>query len=156
MTIRPATPADLPALGRLGALLIRIHNDFDRQRFFAPPSNPEEGYAWFLGSQLDDPDVVVLVAEVDGRVVGYVYAGVEPHSWKELREECGFVHDLIVDPGARGQGAGERLLEAAVAWLKDKGMPRVMLWTAEPNVGAQRLFARHGFRRTMVEMTREL
>lgn len=156
MTIRPATPADVPALGRLGALLISIHHDFDRQRFFAPPANPEEGYGWFLGSQLEDPDVVVLVAEHEGRVVGYVYAGVEPHSWKELREECGFVHDIIVAPDARGHGAGQRLLDAAITWLKARGMPRVMLWTADSNAHAQRLFARHGFRRTMVEMTREL
>lgn len=156
MRIRPATAADLPELGRLGALLLRIHHDFDRQRFFMPADSAEEGYAWFLGSQLDDPDVVVLVAERAGGVVGYVYAGVEPHSWKELREECGFVHDLIVDPEARGHGAGEQLLEAAVAWLERKGMPRVMLWTAELNAGARRLFARRGFRRTMIEMTREL
>ena len=27
----------------------------------------------------------MLVAEVDGAVVGYVYAGIEPLSWKELR-----------------------------------------------------------------------
>lgn len=156
MTIRPATREDAPALGVLGAQLIQVHHAFDEQRFFAPPDDAERGYGWFLTSQLDDPDVAILVAEVDGRVVGYVYAGVEPHSWKELREACGFVHDLIVDPDARGHGAGQRLLEAAVAWLKVKGMPRVMLWTAEPNVGAQRLFARHGFRPTMVEMTREL
>jgi hypothetical protein len=31
-----------------------------------------------------------------------------------------------------------------------------MLWTAEKNDSAQRLFARLGFRRTMIEMTREL
>jgi hypothetical protein len=34
-------------------------------------------------------------------------------------------------------------------------VPRVMLWTAEKNDYAQRLFARLGFRRTMIEMTRE-
>jgi RimJ/RimL family protein N-acetyltransferase len=32
----------------------------------------------------------------------------------------------------------------------------VMLMTAEQNPAAQRLFARLGFRRTMVEMTREI
>jgi len=30
------------------------------------------------------------------------------------------------------------------------------LWTAEQNSAAQRLFSRLGFRRTMIEMTREL
>ncbi len=52
--------------------------------------------------------------------------------------------------------AGSQLLEAAIEWLRGRGMPRVVLWTAEQNTGAQRLFTRSQFRRTMVEMTREL
>jgi GNAT superfamily N-acetyltransferase len=48
------------------------------------------------------------------------------------------------------------LVEAAVEWLRARGAPRVLLWTADANPGAQRLFARLGFRRTMIEMTREL
>jgi ribosomal protein S18 acetylase RimI-like enzyme len=39
---------------------------------------------------------------------------------------------------------------------QDRGAPRVVLGTAEQNEPAQRLFERLGFRRTMVEMTREL
>jgi RimJ/RimL family protein N-acetyltransferase len=35
-------------------------------------------------------------------------------------------------------------------------MPRVVLWTADRNTDALRVFERLGFRRTMVEMTREL
>ena len=33
------------------------------------------------------------MAERAGEVVGCVYAGIEPHSWKELREAAGFIHD---------------------------------------------------------------
>jgi hypothetical protein len=36
-----------------------------------------------------------------------------------------------------------------------KGAPRIVLHTAASNADAQALFARLGFRRTMVEMTRE-
>ena len=155
-TIRPATDADAPALGRLGALLMRVHYAFDPQRFLTPGDRAEEGYARFLTSQFDDPDVLVLVAADGDRVIGYVYAGVEPMSWRELRDRCGFVHDLVVDDRARRGGVATALLEAAVDWLRDRGMPRVMLWSADPNHAAQRLFERRGFRRTMVEMTREL
>jgi ribosomal protein S18 acetylase RimI-like enzyme len=88
-------------------------------------------------------------------VVGYVYAGLEPQSWKELRDAAGFVHDVVVEEGARGQGIGERLVDEAARWLEQRGVPRVLLWTAEANAPAQRLFARLGFRRTMIEMTRE-
>jgi len=49
-----------------------------------------------------------------------------------------------------------RLIEAAIEWLRAHGAPRVMLWTAERNPAAQSLFGHLGFRRTMIEMTREL
>jgi ribosomal protein S18 acetylase RimI-like enzyme len=156
LAIRRATRADTPALGRLGAMLMRTHYAFDPLRFLAPGDSPEEGYAWFLGSQLAATDVVVLVAEHAGQVVGYVYAGIEPLSWKELRDEAGFIHDIAVVEHARRTGVAGRLLDAALAWLRDRGVPRVVLWTAEPNTAAQQLFSAHGFRRTMIEMTREL
>jgi len=155
MNIRLAQPHDLAALGRLGAQLVRLHHAFDRDRFMAPAGDIEAGYQWFLGTQLDEPDVVIYVAEQAGTVVGYAYAGLEPLSWKELRDPAGFIHDVVVDESARGQGIGAQLVEAAAAWLEEHGAPRVMLWTAERNPSAQRLFERAGFRRTMIEMTRE-
>ena len=156
VSIRHAAPEDLPALGRLGALLLRTHYGFDRRRFMAPGRDPESGYGSFLGSQLLEDDVVVLVAERSGAVVGYVYAGLEPRSWKELREAAGFIHDVAVLEHGRRAGVARALVEAAVEWLRSRGAPRVMLWTAEQNGAAQQLFAGLGFRRTMIEMTREL
>lgn len=155
-TIRRAVQADAAALGRLGGMLLRTHYDFDRQRFMAPGRDPEAGYASFLRWQLREEDSVVFVAEQDGEIVGYVYAGLEPQSWKELREAAGFIHDVIVDANSRRTGIAAALIEAAAAWLKEQGAPRVLLWTAAPNDAAQRLFERLGFRRTMIEMTREL
>lgn len=154
ITIRRATPADEPALGRYGGALMRQHHAFDPDRFILV-DDPEAGYGVFLVAQLDDPNCVVLVAERDGAVVGYAYAGLEPMSWKELRAACGYLHDVFVDPIARGSGAGERLVREALAFLEEKGAPRVVLWSAAGNAAAQRLFARLGFRHTMVEMTRE-
>jgi GNAT superfamily N-acetyltransferase len=155
IVIRRATEQDAPALGRLGAKLMRVHHDFDRERFFAPGKNPESGYGRFLASQLASDDSVVFVAERAGEIVGYVYAGVEPRSWKEVRDVAGFVHDVLVVESARGTGTGERLVEAAARRLVARGVPRVMLWTAEKNAAAQKLHERMGFRRTVIEMTRD-
>jgi ribosomal protein S18 acetylase RimI-like enzyme len=155
-TIRRAEAGDAPRLGALGAALMRTHYAFDRQRFLAAGPAAESEYASFLRSQLEHDDAIVLVAEHDGRIVGYVFAGLEPMSWKELRGPAGFIHDVLVDDDARHSGAGTALIEAAIAWLRERGAPRVMLSTAVPNDAAQRLFARLGFRRTMIEMTREL
>ena len=155
-TIRPATPADLQAIGRLGALLVRTHHDFDPRRFLEATPRTETAYAAFLGSQLEEPNVLVLVAERDGELLGYSYAGVEGHDYMSLRGPAGVLHDIVVDPAHRGHGVGRTLLDATLAALAARGAPRVVLSTAEQNDSAQRLFARAGFRRTMIEMTREL
>ena len=154
--VRAATHADLAVLGRLGAMLMRTHNAFDPHRFLPPGDDPEGGYAWFLETQLREADAVVLVAEREGVVVGYVYAALEPLSWKELRGPAGFIHDIVVDDAARGAGVARELLDAAIGWLRDHGAPRVMLWTAADNERAQRVFTAGGFRKTMVEMTLDL
>jgi ribosomal protein S18 acetylase RimI-like enzyme len=156
ITIRPAVPADLVAIGRLGALLVRMHHDLDRERFIAATPQTEHGYASFLGTQLDEPKAVVLVAERDDEVLGYTYAGVEGRDYMSLRGPAGVLYDIVVDPTHRGHGVGRILLEATIAALEARGVPRVVLSTVERNESAQRLFARAGFRRTMIEMTREL
>jgi ribosomal protein S18 acetylase RimI-like enzyme len=154
--IRGATPADIPAIGRLGALLVRTHHDLDPERFIAATSGTENAYGSFLGSQLDEPKVIVLVAERDGEVIGYTYAGVEGTDYMSLRGPAGVLYDIVVDPAHRRQGVGRMLLDATLEALEYRGAPRVVLSTAEGNHSAQRLFDRAGFRRTMTEMTREL
>jgi ribosomal protein S18 acetylase RimI-like enzyme len=122
----------------------------------APTSRTEHGYGSFLGTQLDDPNIVILVAERDCEVLGYTYAGVEGNDYMSLRGPAGVLHDIVVDPGYRQQGIGRMLLEGTLEALKVRGAPRVVLSTAERNAAAQRLFDRAGFRRTMIEMTKEL
>ncbi|HEX8616412.1 MAG TPA: GNAT family N-acetyltransferase [Thermoanaerobaculia bacterium] len=156
VTIRPAERRDLEALGKLGAMLMRTHYDFDPQRFLAADSSAEEGYAWFLGRMIGSPDNHVFVADLDGVIAGYIYVALEPLSWKELRGPAGFVHDIAVAEDARGSGIASQLMEAGINWLREQNAPRVVLWTAAPNATAQRLFRRLGFRDTMVEMTLEL
>ena len=156
VTIRRATAKDMAAVGRLGALLVRLHHEFDAARFIAASASTEKGYGAYLGSQLEKPDVVILIAESGREVIGYTYAGVEGWDYMALRGPAGALYDIVVDPARRGQGVGRQLLDATLAVLAERGAPRVVLSTAEQNEPAQRLFASAGFRRTMIEMTREL
>ena len=154
--IRKAERKDAAALGRLGVMLMRIHYAFDPQRFLAAQEGAERGYASFLTGMLDSAEDVVFVAEREGEIAGYVYAALEPLSWKDLRGPAGFIHDLLVVEEARQSGVATQLLDAAVAWLRKHDAPRVILGTAAQNVAAQALFRKYGFRDTMIEMTMEL
>src|SRR6188508_3661964 len=91
--IRAATPSDTAALGRLGGLLVRQHHAWDPARFIPAEPETEHWYGAFLASQLDRPDVVILVAEQDSRVIGFVYAGLEDTDWMALRGPAGALYD---------------------------------------------------------------
>jgi ribosomal protein S18 acetylase RimI-like enzyme len=153
--VRPAVIADMPTVGRLGALLVQTHHDFDPKRFMAATGRTAQGYGSYLGTQLNEPSVIVLVAELEGKVVGYTYAGIEGTDYMALRGPAGALYDIVVDPEHRHRGVGQMLLDATIAALEARGVPQIVLSTAEPNAPAQRLFARSGFRRTMIEMTRD-
>lgn len=155
VTVRSAAPADMPAVARLAARLVRQHHAWDPRRFLCmEPVEP--GYERWLTHELEDPDAVIVVAERAGEVIGYAYGRLEERDWNALLDAHGGLHDVLVDEAARGAGVGAALVEAVCARLRALGAPRVVLMSAAPNVAAQRLFARLGFRATMVEMTREL
>lgn len=154
ITVRPAKPSDEPALGRMGAALARLHHDFDPQRFILP-DDVESGYRKWLGREAKNKNAVVIVAELDGDVVGYAYGRVEAVDWNALLDRSGGFHDIWVDEKARRAGAGIQLAEELMKHLTALGVPRVVLHTAAKNHAAQRMFAKLGWRPTMVEMTRE-
>ena len=146
-------------MARLGAALARWHHEMDPDRFMAPePLEP--GYAWWLGKEVVNPRAVVVAAvrRVRGRdrILGYAYGRLEGRDWNTLRDACGVGVDLVVDEEARGKGIGRRLVDAMVARLAEKGAPRVVIDVAAGNRRAQSFFETIGFRRTMIEMAREV
>ena len=155
-SVRRATRDDLPHIGRLGALLVATHHEFDSRRFLAPTGRTKDAYASYLGTQLDAPGAAVFVAEDDGQVIGYAYVAVESYDYMALRGPAGVLHDLIVDPEHRRGGVGRELLGAALEFVLMRGLNQIVLGTAQRNETAQRFFASVGFRPTMIEMTRDL
>lgn len=150
--VRSATRGDVPAIARLAASLVRLHHGFDERRFFLE-ERVEEGYAWWIGRELDGGEAIVLVAEVDAAIVGYTYSTLEGRDWVRLLDAHGAVHDVFVDEAHRRRGVARVLMRATVDALVARGAERVVLSTAVPNESARALFAELGFRPTMIEMT---
>lgn len=145
----------MPEVAKLAAKLVRLHHAFDPKRFFLEEP-VERGYEWWLGRELENADALVIVATIERAIVGYVYATIEKRDWNLLLDRYAGLHDIYVDESARGHGVGEKLLHALVDEVRRRGAPRVVLMSAVQNQGAQRLFAKVGFRPTMVEMTCEV
>ena len=93
VSIRSYAPADAPTCADI----------FDRAWHSGHPYAPREIDVATLGAETRDE--TVLIAELEGRVVGFVSVYL-PES---------FVHHLYVDPARQGRGIGPLLLERAVA-----------------------------------------
>lgn len=153
MIVRPAKKEDLARVSKLAGQLVRMHHATDSKRFMLSP-NVESGYAWWFDKQLSNPEAVILVAEKDGKIVGYAYGSKEERDWNMLLDEHGALHDVFVDESERRSGAGKMLVLAMIERLEKLGCERVVLSTMVQNETAQKLFAACGFRPTMLEMTR--
>jgi ribosomal protein S18 acetylase RimI-like enzyme len=153
--IRRAVMSDVPALCQLAELLARQHAGYDPARYRLPAS-VADAYAELLSNELGRADAVVLVAELSGVLIGFVYGRVEPPSLVALTGRAGWIHDLYVAADGRGRGTGRRLLDAAIQALGDLGVADVLLGVAAQNATAAALFQRRGFRPTLQEMTLNL
>jgi DNA-binding MarR family transcriptional regulator/N-acetylglutamate synthase-like GNAT family acetyltransferase len=81
------------------------------------------------------------IAERDGQRLGCVFLAKDDEETARLRL-------LLVEPAARGEGLGRRLVDAAVAFARRAGYREVVLWTHRELHAARRIYAGIGFRKT--------
>ncbi|HLZ71973.1 MAG TPA: GNAT family N-acetyltransferase [Dehalococcoidia bacterium] len=83
----------------------------------------------------------IWLAEDNGRLVGSVGILRREHDAAQLRW-------FLVDPAARGQGLGQRLLDEALAFCRASEYTSVYLWTVSLLTAAGRRYRAAGFRKT--------
>ena len=138
----------------MAASLVRQHHGFDPLRFFMP-QDVEQGYLWWFGQEMQNPKAALWVAIHDVEPCGYAYARLEPRDFNALLDACCMLHDIWVEEPLRQYGVARALMEAVGGFVRDHKAPRLVLFTAKANAGAQAFFASLGCRPTMVEMTLE-
>ena len=99
---------------------------------YAPLAHSDDEVRAYIAKALI-PDADVIVAELDGQIVGMIALAREDHT--------GWIAQFYLHPAAVGQGIGTRLLGIA----KDRLGPPIRLYTFQANQGARRFYERHGF-----------
>ncbi len=90
----------------------------------------------------DAPRFGVLVAEVDGRVVGIAVHYVIP--WTYDLKPTLVLKELFVEEGARSSGAGAALIAALKRHAASIGAPRINWTVLAGNEPAKRFYRLHG------------
>jgi GNAT superfamily N-acetyltransferase len=129
--IRPAAPADVPAIYRL----IRDLAEYERALPHVT-GTPEQLHAALFGPA---PAVFAHVAEHEGQLAGFALWFLNFSTW-----ECQhgiYLEDLYVRPELRGHGYGRQLLAALAALCVERGYGRLQWWVLdwnEPAIGFYR------------------
>lgn len=117
--IRRASEGDSDALVNLMLRLKRLNEEFDP--LYTVKEGAEEEAREVISKSFKDENVVMLVAECEGRVVGFIRVVVEKRLFYTPERE-GVISDLYVLPAYRKRGVGKRLLEEASSILKGIGV----------------------------------
>ena len=150
MLVRRATRKDAAIVAEFAMKLVEQHVGYDPVRFARIATL--DGMAWFYGEQTEAKYAVVLVAEIDGRVVGFAYISYEERNYADLATAVARLHDVYVDETARHSGAGRELIKGSVEVAKEFGATKLLLSVAAKNAAAKEFFEQAGFVTTMHEM----
>ena len=141
--IRSAVPQDADGITRVFIDSAEHHAELDPERYRVPAADAISA-RYREGRQHPSDaggEVVTLVAEIGGEVVGFVDARME-RSPDPMHREIVYCHivEIAVRNGQRGRGIGERMLAAAEAWGRQHGAQFASLEYNVANVRASSFY----------------
>lgn len=118
MSIRPAVPADIPAIVTLGERMHAEAPNFQGWTF------DREKVAQTVAALINGAGCA-LVAELDGEIVGGVLGLCTEHWFS--REKVASDLALFITPGRRGGALAARLVAGFTAWAREMGARQVRM-----------------------------
>ena len=149
MKVRRATTQDVPALVALFEELEKMQRDW---RVFTPRPGFADEVTRKYRQAFDRPNLVVLVAEDQGEIVGMAHGEARTPS-RFSDERALHLSGVVVRSDFRGRGVGRALVAEAARFAAEGGVPWLTLNTFAPNQGSTDFWESLGFRPRVVEMT---
>jgi dTDP-4-amino-4,6-dideoxy-D-galactose acyltransferase len=135
--IRPVKHDDIPVLQEI-ARGSYVDSRFYFDRNFSQ-SQWSAYYATWVKKSCEGGADLALIAEMEGRVKGYITGLIDKQKNVGIYELTG------VDPSARRSGIGQELFRSGLDWYVRHGIDYIWVATQGRNVTTQRMIQRHGF-----------
>ena len=145
---------DLDAITALWRQLMDFHAALDPA--FTLNKSAEKDFRKFAARCIKDRNILTILAEDDGRPVGYCCAMLEPSARMFVPRTYGTIADLVVDGGSRRRGIGRMLVDGARTWLAARGARKLHVRAACANEGAMTFWRAMGMREFIITMGQDL
>jgi ribosomal protein S18 acetylase RimI-like enzyme len=145
-TIRSATLEDLTTLLKFEQGIIVAERPFD-------PTLDKDPISYYdLKEMIMDTDTCVVVAEVDGILVGSGYAISKKARHYLDHDHYAYLGFMFTHPNYRGMGINALIVDELVNWSRAQGFIEIRLTVYEDNLPAIKAYEKVGFKKHLVEM----
>ena len=143
---RKATLNDLETLRRFEQGVISVERPFD-------PTLKKDPITYYdLEYMIDAPHIELIVAELNGELVGCGYARIETARHYLQHEQHVYLGFMYVEPQHRGKGINKIILEALKRWSLSKNITELQLEVYFNNTAAITAYEKAGFIKHIIEM----
>lgn len=146
--VRPATTADIPTL------LVFEQGVIAAERPMDPAIKEGPIHYYNLPAMISSPDIGLLVAELDGALIGCGYARIEP-AWHYLKHALlAYLGFMYVPPAHRGKGINQLIIQHLAEWARSRDITELCLEVYTVNTPAIRAYEKAGFTQYFITMRR--
>jgi len=129
-------------------MLARHHEDISND--FTLAWNGKRKWAKYVVDKFDEISTKLIVAEEDGKVVGFMLCLLSPNTPVFKERKIGVISDVFVLEERRRKGVAKKMLDVAVKWFKKNKVRSVRLGVANDNLEARAVWRRMGFEAYMI------
>ena len=146
LTTRPATQSDLTTLLQFEQGIMAVERPYDHTL------KPDPISYYDISELIESPNALVIVAELDGELIGSAYA-TKKRSLDYVQSEFhAFLGFMYVSPQHRGKGVNQVILKDLLNWSREMNLPEVHLTVYPGNEPAIKAYEKAGFRPYITEM----
>jgi L-amino acid N-acyltransferase YncA len=141
--VRDATKKDLKAVTSLWTELAEYHSKLSDD--FALAWDSRLRWSRYLASKFKEISTKLVVAEEDGKLVGFMLCLLSPNTPVYAERKIGVVSDVYVLPERRKRGVTRLMFDHAVKWFRKNKVRSIQLGVAAANPEAIAVWRKMGF-----------
>lgn len=147
MIIRPAKIEDLPVLLDFEQKIIETELPMDPTLIQDKKINYYSIRDYILSNHTE-----VLVAEIDGKVIGSGYGQIRDRKNYFKQKQLGYIGFIYVKEEYRGQSISQNIIQQLCHWFSLKNIEEIRLTVYNQNPRAIKAYEKIGFKKHIAEM----